>query len=141
MLNIGIFNKSPDIFNDAISKWKRLLPAYIYLQSDGPVPVNSPWCSKPASQRWNNPMSFIDGLSQESCRDFEHTAYGVAALINVAETASIQGIDLYNDKETKAAERLQKTMELHAKYQNNDSGLPQLCKGYEGIKLNTIGTF
>lgn len=144
MMNISVFNKDQNLFNDATKKWKSLLPAYIYLKSDGTRPKNTTWCTKNDSQIaafWNYPVSYVEGLSQESCRDFEHTAYGVAALINAAETAHIQGVDLYNDKTTNAAERLKKAMELHSKYQNNLSPNVNLCKSYNGIKLNTKGTF
>ncbi len=38
-----------------------------------------------------------DGLSQETCRDIEHVQYGLAAMMNGAETARIQGVDLYRE--------------------------------------------
>jgi len=145
MLNIAVFNKDVDLFNDSLSKWRSLLPAYVYVESDGNRPKNTSWCSRNDAQIkpfWNNPVKYVDGLTQESCRDFEHTAYGLAALINAAETAHIQGVDLYNDQPTKASERLKKAMELHSKYQNNTStNLPKLCEAYDGIKLTTKGTF
>ncbi len=139
MLNIAIFNKNTSLFNDAISKWRSLVPSYIYLESDGPRPRDASWCSRNDQQivtHWHTPSSFVDGLSQETCRDFDHTAYGLAAIINTAETARLQGIDLYSE----ARERITKTMELHAKYQN-ESDLPALCKGSSAFKGDTQGTF
>lgn len=37
----------------------------------------------------------MDGLAQETCRDFGHTGMGIAAAMHVAETSRIQGRDLY----------------------------------------------
>lgn len=51
----------------------------------------------------------VDGVSQETCRDFGHTAYGLAATFNVAETALLQGVDLY----TPNLKRLSATVALH----------------------------
>ena len=64
---------------------------------------------------WNDQTTFVDGLAQETCRDFQHTAMGVAGIINLAETAYIQGYSRYYDY---YEERIVKGMEFHAKYQN-----------------------
>lgn len=143
MLNIAVFNKNTKWFNDAIEKWHSLVPSYIYLSSDGSRPKNASWCSRNDPQinaYWNNPKSYVDGLTQESCRDFEHTAYGLAAIINTAETARLQGIDLYQDKSSNAQMRIIKAMELHSAYQTAALS-DKLCQNYEGYKLNTKGTF
>ena len=39
-----------------------------------------------------------DGTCQETCRDMDHVQYGLAAMMNGAETARIQGIDLYREQ-------------------------------------------
>lgn len=143
MLNIAVFNKNNNWFNDAIKKWRSLVPSYIYLSSDGSRPKNASWCSRNNSQinaHWNNPQNYVDGLTQESCRDFEHTAYGLAAIINAAETAGLQGVDLYHDKASHAQERITKAMELHSAYQTAALS-DKLCQKYDGYKLNTKGTF
>ena len=51
----------------------------------------------------------VNGVSQETCRDFGHTAYGLASTFNVAETALIQGVDLY----TPNLKRLHSALEFH----------------------------
>lgn len=38
-----------------------------------------------------------DGICQESCRDLGHVELGFATLVNSAETAHHQGIDLYGE--------------------------------------------
>jgi hypothetical protein len=55
-----------------------------------------------------------DGLSQETCRDMEHVQYGLAAMMNGAETARIQGIDLYREQ----APRIVACMEYAAGFVN-----------------------
>ncbi|GGA22454.1 hypothetical protein GCM10010981_08330 [Dyella nitratireducens] len=120
MLNIAVFNRNTTLFDDAVAKWRGLVPAYIYLKSDGPLPRRTPWCPRNDTQivkQWFVPSDWIDGLSQETCRDEGHVAYGFAAIINAAETARIQGVDLYGAE----AERITKAMEFHARFQNGGS--------------------
>lgn len=45
---------------------------------------------------WYNPGVYFDGLSAETCRDLGHTEMALASIINVAEIARHQGIDLYS---------------------------------------------
>lgn len=142
MLNIAVFNKNRSWFDDAVVKWRSLVSSYIYLSSDGVRPKNAFWCSRSNSQintHWHGPEAYVDGLTQESCRDFEHVAYGLAAIINVAESARLQGLDLYQDQTSQAALRITTAMELHSAHQNGDQA--KLCKSYDGHKKNTIGTF
>jgi hypothetical protein len=62
-------------------------------------------CSHSLFQMWRSEFFFwracvkrvsqVNGVSQETCRDFGHLSYGLASTFNVAETALIQGVDLY----------------------------------------------
>lgn len=54
------------------------------------------------------------GTSQETCRDMDHVQYGLAAMMNGAETARIQGVDLYLEQ----APRIVACMENAAFYLN-----------------------
>jgi hypothetical protein len=42
-----------------------------------------------------------DGTAQETCRDMDHVQYGLAAMMAGAETARIQGVDLYREQATR----------------------------------------
>src|SRR5262249_20201696 len=95
-MNIAIFLDDRPTFDKAVAMWRKRTPAYIYLSSDGALPVQPPNDTKSASSLggfWYNPTQFVDGLSQESCRDlpnsgtqgFGHAQYGTAAIINAAE--------------------------------------------------------
>lgn len=74
-------------------------------------------------------------MATETCRDLEHNNYGVAAIINAAETAKLQGVDLYGEQR----ERITKAMEFQTQYQNGKPVPPWLCDG-ELKYLGTNGT-
>jgi alginate lyase len=128
-MNIAVFNDDMTEFNKTVDLWKARTPAYVYLTTDGALPVQPPRESRRSGSSlegyWYNPKAFIDGIGQETCRDvsgtatqaFGHQQYGVAGIINAAETARIQGVDLFSLEE----KRLVAFLELHAKYINGGS--------------------
>ncbi len=63
---------------------------------------------------YTNPASFIAGLGKETCRDIGHNYMGFGGIANVAETARIQGIDLYSEQK----DRIIAAYELNAGYSN-----------------------
>ena len=40
LINIGVFNDNRAAFEHGIKMWRGRAPAYIYLKSDGPKPIN-----------------------------------------------------------------------------------------------------
>jgi hypothetical protein len=62
---------------------------------------------------WQGQGTFVDGLAQETCRDFVHTGYGLANIAHVAETTRIQGNDLWPSLAT----RMAATFEFHSTYE------------------------
>jgi hypothetical protein len=66
-----------------------------------------------------------NGTSQETCRDLDHVQYGLAAMMNGAETARIQGVDLYREQ----AERIVACMENTAGYLNMALGMGEPTDG------------
>lgn len=133
-MNIAVFLDDAATFQKAVTLWKERTPAYIYLTSDGALPVQPPRDPKSTSALetyWYDPTAFVDGLTQESCRDlpgggtqgFGHAQYGVAGIINAAETARIQGVDLFSLEQ----KRITAMLELHSKYLNGAS-VASLCK-------------
>ncbi len=113
---IAVFLDDRDYFNRALSMWQKRLPAYIYLKSDGDHPKLPPGgyinTTEDLILFWENQTTFVDGLAQETCRDFNHTTWGFAAAINLAETAWHQGLDLYME----GRDRIVRAMEFHANY-------------------------
>jgi hypothetical protein len=116
-------------FDRAIATWRGRLPAYIYLKTDGSypkAPPNSQYDTKAEIIKyWHGQTTFVDGLTQETCRDFWHTGWGLAAISHVAETAGHQGVDLY----AVAKHRLRRAMDLHARLQLGGTVPSWLCGG------------
>ena len=106
---IAVFLDDQGFFDNAVSMWRARVPAYVYLKTDGSMPVPPPGGDYQSSSSlatfWYNPSSFANGLCQETCRDLGHVQYGLAAMIHAAETARIQGVDLYSDR-VRASPRL-----------------------------------
>ncbi|WP_226900433.1 FG-GAP-like repeat-containing protein [Nonomuraea phyllanthi] len=116
-------------FDRAVATWRGRLPAYIYLKTDGSLPKPPPRSSYDTKAEiidyWHGQTTFVDGLTQETCRDFWHTGWGLAAISHVAETASHQGVDLYST----AKHRLRFAMDLHARLQLGGTVPSWLCGG------------
>ncbi|CAG9955568.1 unnamed protein product [Clonostachys rosea f. rosea IK726] len=122
-MGISIFLDDHESYDVAMVRFLDRAAAYIYLEStasDGDMPhtaaVDAKWLKTNGDiiEFWNNQSIFnVSGLSQETCRDFEHTGYGLAAMSHVAETSRIQGRDLYKED---TGSRLRYGLEFHSKY-------------------------
>ncbi|MGW3853995.1 alginate lyase family protein [Micromonospora arida] len=127
-VGISVFLDDRSSFLKAIEKWRMRLRAYVYLRGDGPMPYAPPGDALTKSQLtdyWGGQTLLVDGLAQETCRDFLHTGWGLAAAAHVAETAWIQGRDLYAE----ARERLTRALEFHSGLEAGGSVPPWLCGG------------
>jgi hypothetical protein len=153
-LNIAVFTDNRSLFNEALTRWRARVPAYIYLTTDGAHPVpppgglyddpntlrcnwlanstRSPLCAVPPGYAYQN------GQSAETCRDLSHTILGFEAMVYGAETARIQGVDLYGEQQT----RIMAGYEFNARYGAAaiDSGTvpASLCTGAP-LKLGGTG--
>jgi hypothetical protein len=104
LLAIAVFNEDQESFDLGIKRLETRMPAYFYLTSDGTVTGN-----------WHNPAQWLDGLTQETCRDNGHHAqFALAAALAAAEIAWHQGVDVYEIYQ----ERLTSAMELLASQLN-----------------------
>lgn len=134
--NIGIFTNDRAIYDKGLAYWRQEVPRYIYMTSDGALPltpfksvtwltgsnglkyyVTAPKAVDAKTLKesgWYNANSYISGLSNETCRDIGHTMMGFGAMINSAESARIQGDDLYGEQK----DRIVTAYELHAQYAN-----------------------
>lgn len=136
LLNIAIFSENQSLFNYALTESRALIKSSIFLESDGEIPIRDNNCKSNISMQklWYYPSKFISGLTQETCRDLAHTGYGLAAFVNIAETAYIQGIDLYSEFET----RLISALEYHSSMENNPLSKKWVCK--KAITYSMRGT-
>jgi hypothetical protein len=97
------------------------------LSSDGDLPNAIGESTKEdLIEYWNNQTTFVDGIGQETCRDFGHMGYGIASISHVFETSRIQGRDLYSED---AGTRLRHALDFHTKYENGASVPSWLCNG------------
>lgn len=103
------------------------VPAYVYHTTDGSTPpypprsgVNTP--SK-LTKYWYGQTTYVNGVAQETCRDFGHTGWGLDAIAHVAETAGLQGTDLW----TRLADRMTYAFDFHTRYENGASAPSWLC--------------
>jgi hypothetical protein len=126
MISIAVFLDDTTTFQAAVSMWQKRVPAYLYLTTDGPAPVVPPggdYSGGQVKSFWFDPGMYVDGLCQETCRDLGHVQYGLAAMIHAAETARIQGVDLYSME----AKRITAGLELHANFLNGAQPPSGLC--------------
>ncbi|MFJ5779462.1 alginate lyase family protein [Streptomyces sp. NPDC093094] len=126
---ISVFLDDRASFDRAVAVWRKRVPAYVYLKGDGSLPKSPAGSGKDTRKElidyWQGQSTFVDGLAQETCRDFGHTGWGFAAAAHVAETARIQGLDLYSEVE----DRMTKALEFHAAYELGATVPSWLCKG------------
>ena len=127
---IGVFTGNHDTFNNGVGDWRGQVPAAIYMASDKPkysaqagAPLPPPASNYDRasvtgntieSRLWNSPTKLVNGLEGETCRDMSHMVMGMEAMAYGAETARLQGIDLWGEQKT----RITSALELNAGYLN-----------------------
>jgi hypothetical protein len=127
-VGISVFLEDRASYDLAIAKFRARVPAYVYLTSDGPMPPAPPgttWTPERVIQSWVGQRTFVDGIAQETCRDFVHTGYGLVNMAHVAETTRIQRDSLWPE----LRERMAKTLEFHATYELGAPVPAWLCGG------------
>lgn len=130
---ISVFIDDRDSYDKAMHKYFGRVPAYVYLKSDGPYPKIAPGHNLKTRNQvegyWQGQKVFTeDGIAQETCRDFNHLGSGLSSMAHIAETARIQGWDLF--KYTDVGDRLKHGLEFHTKYQMEPQNRPNwLCNG------------
>ena len=120
IVGIGVFLEDKTIYDRGMSLYTARVPAYIYLSSDGSLPKTVPSNNLNTRDQiigfWQGQSTFQDGITQETCRDFVHTGYGISSVSHVAETSRIQGNDLYG---TDIGERLRQALGFQTRYELN----------------------
>ncbi|WP_371545063.1 alginate lyase family protein [Streptomyces sp. NBC_00554] len=138
-IGISVFLEDKGVWDSAMAKFRTRTAAYVYLSSDGAVPKTVPSQNLNTTAKivayWQGQSTFTTGLTQETCRDFVHTGYGISAISHVAETSRIQGIDLYT---TDVGERLRQALGFQSKYQLGEAVPSSLCGGSLTLGLGPI---
>ncbi len=129
-IGISIFLNDGDSYDKAMAKYLGRVPAYVYLTKDGPYPQAAPGSGLTTEVQiikyWQGQSTFVDGLSQETCRDFTHTGYGISSISHVAEISRIQGTDLYTGD---VGTRLRYALGFHSPYELGATVPSWLCNG------------
>ncbi|MFI1655943.1 alginate lyase family protein [Streptomyces sp. NPDC020472] len=128
-IGIAVFLEDRAAYDKAVAKFRGRVPAYIYLTGDGALPKAAPGSGLDTRDElvryWQGQTTFVDGLTQETCRDLTHTGYGLSAISHIAETSRIQGQDLYPE----VADRLRHALGLQARYELGQPVPSWLCGG------------
>ncbi|XVU22214.1 alginate lyase family protein [Actinoplanes sp. CA-054009] len=116
-------------YDRAITRFKARAEAYVYVTADGSQPKYPPVGGVDTRSElisyWQGQSTFVDGLSQETCRDFTHTGYGISAISHIAETSRIQGEDLWPS----LADRERHALGFHTKFENGTAVPSNICGG------------
>lgn len=107
MMNIAVFCEDEKEFRLGMSRFNSRTKSYFYLESDAKLPD---------MEFWFRPKKWVNGLTQETCRDNGHHAqFAIASAIHTMEVAWNQGVDLYgehSERYTAALELL--ALQLHS---------------------------
>ncbi|WP_327111563.1 alginate lyase family protein [Streptomyces sp. NBC_01341] len=138
-VGISVFLEDRTSYDKAMAKFRTRTAAYVYLASDGALPRTVPSQNLDTTAKivsyWQGQSTFVTGLTQETCRDFTHTGYGISAIAHVAETSRIQGQDLYG---TDVGERLRQALGFQSKYQLGEPVPGSLCGGSLHLGLGPV---
>lgn len=138
-VGISVFLDDKTSYDKAMAKFRTRTAAYVYLSTDGSVPKTVPSQNLDTTAKivgyWQGQSTFVTGLTQETCRDFTHTGYGISAISHIAETSRIQGQDLYG---TDVGERLRQALGFQSKYQLGAAVPSWLCGGSLNLGLGPV---
>jgi hypothetical protein len=128
-VGIAVFLDDRTSYDRAITRFQARAAAYIYISADGAQPKYPPVGGVDTTSElisyWQGQSTFVDGLTQETCRDFTHTGYGISAISHVAETTRIQGADLWPS----LAERERQALGFQTKFENGTAVPSNICGG------------
>jgi hypothetical protein len=115
-IEIGVFNNNRTTFDAGVAQWRAYTPTIIYMPSDGATPIapSSAYNGSAINGYWYNPTKYVAGLEGETLRDISHMMLGMGSISSAAETARIQGVDLFGEQR----DRIVAGYELNAGYVN-----------------------
>jgi hypothetical protein len=139
-LGIAVFLEDRAVYDKVVARYRLRVPAFVYLNSDGDMPKTIPGTGRDTRAQlvsyWQGQSTFsgFEGLTQETCRDFTHTGYGIASIAAFAETTRIQGQDLYPE----IGDRLRTALGFQAKYELGAAPPANLCGGSVNRGLGAV---
>jgi hypothetical protein len=108
LLSIAVFLDDQVSFDKGIERLKLRLPAYFYQSTDAPAVRDY----ANGKNNWSTlgcwPAKWVDGVTQETCRDNGHHAqFAIAGALSALETAYIQGVDLYTPNQKRMVDAME----------------------------------
>ncbi|KAL8842317.1 MAG: hypothetical protein Q9176_002706 [Flavoplaca citrina] len=136
---ISVFLNDASSYDKAMNIFFGRAPAFVYLTSDGSCPKAAPSngftsCSQ-VKTYWEQSTFPENGIAQETCRDFQHTGFGISSMSHVAETSKIQGSDLWT---TDVGTRIRYALGFHSKFMLGEPAPSWLCNGYVDLKRGRV---
>jgi hypothetical protein len=135
---IAVFLDDRHAFDEAVGRFRDRVRAYFHLASDGPLPPapagSSITTPDQVATYWFGQRRYPDGIAQETCRNFRHVGYSLAATAHVAETAHHQGVDLWGE----IHKRVRAALEFHARYELGARVPGWLCGGHVELGLGAV---
>ncbi len=120
---IGIFLDDKAKFDRAVSEWKKYTRTYIYMKKDGSQPIKG---RRDIQSAWSGTKVFLEGMAQETCRDYGHSVLGIRSMIGAATMAYSQGVDLFALEK----DRIAANIELTASWILREKSVPNtICQG------------
>lgn len=139
-LAIAVFQDDRSAFNEAIDRWKYRVRTYIYQTSDGSEPIVPNGFTRARNlnvwKQGSTNLKFVDGLNMETCRDLNHTKLGFDSLMNGAEIAWQQGVDLFSLEQ----KRLSDFLNLHGNWMTGGNVPNNICDGELDFKGSVSGS-
>ena len=136
---ISVFLNDASSYDKAMNIFFGRAPAFVYLTSDGSCPKAAPSngftsCSQ-VKTYWEQFTFPENGIAQETCRDFQHTGFGISSMSHIAETSKIQGSDLWT---TDVGTRIRYALGFHSKFVLGEPAPSWLCNGYVDLKRGRL---
>lgn len=102
MMAISVFNEDEALFRQGLARLKIRSSAYFYLATDGPKPKPIAGDGGDLDRFWSNPRKWVEGLTQETCRDNgRHSQFALGSAMHAAEVAWHQGVDVYSENQAR----------------------------------------
>lgn len=110
MMSIAVFNEDEALFRMGLERLAKRNASYFHLTDSAVPPIAGD--NGDIETFWSSPTRWVDGLTQETCRDNNHHAqYAMASAFHAAEVAWHQGVDVYTPNQR----RYVATLELMGK--------------------------
>lgn len=140
-LGLAVLLRDRALFDREVARFRRIAPYVVWLASDGPM---TPLPGMNLTQHLWGATAPTDGEPIELRRDLGHTMMGLAALVNAAHTATLQGVDLLTEHRTRIVrgyERL--AVEVRAVLDGTRALRPQDGQGWRSgwpVALSAYGS-